>query len=122
MLRMFNFMPPIAYYGLSVVAVVATYLAQMMMIENAGAADSRVYVVGGIMAFLMAFVGFQRSIEQREEANRPRVSSQEVLQKLSTPETGMADPELDVPPEDLHGPSADSPLGRVRARSEAQSA
>lgn len=122
MLRIFSFMPPFACYALSMAALGATYLAQMAMIENSGAADTRIYVVGGIFAFLLAFVGFQRTLEQKEEASRPRVSSQDVLQKLTPTETGLPDPELNGPPEDLHGPAADSPLGRVRARSEAQSA
>ena len=120
MLRMFSFMPPLGCYALAVAALGATYLAQMAVIERSGAADSRLYVVGGILAFLLAFLGFQRSLEQREEAQRPRVSSADVLQKLTPTETGQPDAELDVPPADLHGPAADSPLGRVRARSEAQ--
>ncbi len=122
MLRMFSFLPPIACYALSMVALVATYMAQMVMIENAGSADTRIYVVGGILAFLLAFAGFQRSVEQREEAKRPRVSSHDVMQKLTPTETARPDAELDVPPTDIHGPSEDSPLGRVRARSEAQGA
>ena len=122
MLRMFSFMPPIACYALAIVAGAATYLAQMAMIENTGAADSRIYVVGGILAFLLAFIGFQRTLDQKEEASRPRVSSHDVLQKLTPTESGGPDLELNGPPEDLHGPAADSPLGRVRARSEAQSA
>lgn len=118
MLQIFSFLPPVAFYGLAGMVVAGTLSVQSML-ESAGQpADSRVYVVGGIMTFLFLFVGYQRSVEKREEASKPRVSSDEVLQKLSVKESGLADPGLDVPPENPSGPAADSPLGRVRARSQ----
>ena len=117
MLRMFSFLPPIGCYALAVGALVASYGLQMELVARGNPADTRIYVVGGIVAFLLGFAGFQKSLELRENAAKPRVSSAEVLQKLSTPETGTADPELDVPPKTLSGPADDSPLGRVRARS-----
>lgn len=117
MLNIFNFMPPVACYGLAGATVVVTYFAQIAVTESTGAADSRVYVVGGILAFLIAFLGFQRTLEQRDEARRPRVSSHDVLQKLAPSETGLADPDLNQPPKGLLGPEADSPLGRIRSRS-----
>ncbi len=118
MLQMFSFLPPIACYGLAGAAVAGTFSVQAML-ENAGyQADSRLYVVGGIVAFLLAFAGYQKSIANKERAQKPRVSSDEVLQKLSVKESGLADPSLDIPPENPSGPAADSPLGRIRARSQ----
>ncbi len=118
MLQMFSFLPPVACYGLAALSVAATFSVQTML-ESAGyPADSRVYVVGGILAFLLAFAGYQKSIANRERAQQPRVSSDEVLQKLSVKESGLADPGLDIPPENPSGPAADSPLGRIRARSQ----
>lgn len=117
MQRMFSFLPPIACYALAATVLIATYFTQVAIINATGMSDSRVFVVGGIIAFLLSFVGFQRSLIQKEEANRPRVSSEDVLQKLSPKETGKADPDLNVPADIIDGPAADSPLGRVRARS-----
>ena len=117
MLRIFSFLPPIGCYVLAAGALFASYALQMELIARGQPADSRIYVVGGILAFLLGFAGFQKSMEQRENAKKPRVSSAEVMQKLTAPESGIADPELDVPPENLSGPAEDSPLGRIRARS-----
>lgn len=118
MLRMFSFLPPIGCYVLAIVAVVATYVLQMGLAEAGQPVDTRIYVVGGLLAFLLAFSGFQKSLEEREEANKPRVSSADVMQKLAPKETGLPDADLDAPPETLSGPAADSPLARVRARSD----
>ena len=79
---------------------------------------NKIWLVGGILAFLLGFGGFQKSLEEREKANQPTVSSADVMQKLTPTETGKANPDLDIPPEGAHGPEADSPLGRLRARSE----
>ena len=118
MLRIFSFLPPIGCYALAIIVVAGTMSIQTML-ENAGhSADSRIYVAGGILAFLLAFAGFQKSIEQKQENAKPRVSSDEVMQKLTPTETGAANPDLDIPPQTLSGPAADSPLGRVRARSQ----
>ena len=122
MLRMFGFLPPIGFYALVVVVLVATYFIQMSLIEAGEAPDSRVFVVGGILAFLLGFAGLQKAMVQREEAQRPRVSSSDVMQKLAPKETGLKDSTLDAPPETVHGPPADSPLARVRARSERMNA
>ncbi len=119
MLRMFGFLPPIGCYALAAIALVATYILQLRLVNAGEPADSRIYVVGGILAFLLGFVGFQKYLEQREEAQRPRVSSSDVMQKLVPKETGLKDNDLDAPPELVNGPAADSPLARVRARSAA---
>ncbi|MCV6591390.1 MAG: hypothetical protein OIF48_00445 [Silicimonas sp.] len=116
MFNLFNVMPPVACYALAATSLIATYFTQIAVIESSGAPDSRVYVVGGIVAFLLGFVGFQRKLEQRDAASRPRVSSSDVLQKLSPGQDGQAAPELNLRPDGLHGPDADSPLGRVRSR------
>ena len=117
MLRIFSFLPPIGCYVLAAGALAASYAIHLEIIARGDPADTRVFVVGGILAFLLGFAGLQKSMEQRENAQKPRVSSAEVMQKLTAKETGLADPELDAPPEHLHGPAEDSPLGRVRARS-----
>ncbi len=117
MLRMFSFLPPIGCYALAIVALGATYLMHVGLSETGEPVDTRVYVVGGILAFLLGFSGFQRSLEEREEANKPRVSSADVMQKLVPKETGRPDPDLEGPPETVTGPAEDSPLARVRARS-----
>ena len=114
---MFSFLPPIAFYALAATALIATYFIQVAITNATGMSDSRVFVVGGIVAFLLSFVGFQRSLEQKEKASLPRVSSHEVLQKLSPTETGRAEPDLNVLADNIDGPAADSPLGRIRARS-----
>lgn len=118
MFRMFSFLPAIGCYVLAIVAVVATYFFQMGLEEAGQPVDTRVYVVGGLLAFLLAFAGFQKSLEDREEANKPRVSSADVMQKLAPKESGLPDADLDAPPETLSGPAEDSPLARVRARSD----
>lgn len=118
MLRMFSFLPPIGSYILALGVLAGTYYLQdAMLASNPDADVNKVWLIGGILAFLLAFGGFQRSIEMRSEKMQPRVSSSDVLQKLTPTETGMADPELDVPPATVHAPEADSPLGRLRARS-----
>lgn len=118
MLRMFSFLPPVGCYVLSALALAGTYLIHSRLTAAGEAVDSSIYVVGGIVAFLFAFAGFQKSLEERDRASRPRVSSDEVLQKLTPTETATKDRSLDIPPPVLSGPAADSPLGRVRARSQ----
>ncbi len=119
MLRMFNFLPPIGFYLLAICALAGTYSVQMAFQAAEAEFDlNKIWLVGGILAFLLGFGGFQKSLEVREKANQPRVSSADVMQKLTPTETGKANPDLDVPPENAHGPDADSPLGRLRARSE----
>ncbi len=118
MFRMFSFLPPIGSYILALGVFGGTYYLQSAMLaENPEADVNKIWLVGGILAFLLGFGGFQRSIEMRSEAMQPRVSSSDVLQKLTPSETGTPDNDLEVPPPTLHGPDADSPLGRVRARS-----
>ena len=118
MLRMFSFLPPVGCYILAGIVLVATYGVQQGLVAANEVVDSKIYVVGGILAFLLAFAGFQKHLEQREEAKRPRVSSSDVMQKLMPKETGQKDKDLDIPPELVHAPPADSPLARVRARSD----
>ena len=118
MFRMFSFLPPIGLYILALGVMGGTYYLQAELIASDPEADvNKVWLVGGIIAFLLAFSGFQRAMEQRSEAMQPRVSSADVLQKLTPGGTGMTDPDLDAPSPFVHGPRADSPLARVRARS-----
>lgn len=118
MFRMFSFLPPIGSYILAVGVLSGTYYLQDAMLASDPDTDvNKIWLVGGLLAFLLAFGGFQRSIELRNEKMQPRVSSSDVLQKLTPSETGRADRELDAPPPSLHGPGADTPLGRIRARS-----
>ncbi|MEM6385008.1 MAG: hypothetical protein AAF718_02105 [Pseudomonadota bacterium] len=118
MLRLFTFLPPIGSYILAIGIFAGTfYLQQAMLATDPGADVNRVWLVGGLIAFLFAFGGFQRGMEIRGEKMKPRVSSADVMQKLAPAETGTVDLGLDVPPVISHGPDADSPLGRVRARS-----
>lgn len=118
MFRMFSFLPPIGLYTLAALALAGTYYIHSSQTAAGETVDSSVYVVGGIIAFLLAFAGFQKSLAERDEAKRPRVSSDEVMKKLTPTETGIKDVGLDGPPQSLTGPTADSPLGRVRARSQ----
>lgn len=118
MLRMFSFLPPIGFYVLAICAVTAAYSAQEALLLNDPEADvKQVWLVGGIVAFLLAFGGFQKSLENRANAKEPRVSSADVMQKLTPTETGRKDASLDVPSPLATGPDADSPLGRIRAKS-----
>lgn len=118
MLRMFSFLPPFACYILALGVLGGTYYLQSAISEADPQANvNRIWLVGGILSFLLGFGGVQRSMELRGEAMQPRVSSTDVLQKLTPTETGRADTEPDGPPEFAHGPEADSPLGRIRARS-----
>lgn len=119
MLRMFNFLPPIGFYLLAICVLAGTYTLQTTLQAVEVEVDfNKIWLVGGILAFLLGFGGFQKSLEEREKANQPTVSSADVMQKLTPTETGKANPDLDIPPEGAHGPEADSPLGRLRARSE----
>ena len=118
MLRMFSFLPPIGCYALAAIVLGGTYSLYTSLEGVEGNLPKQVLLVGGILAFLLGFAGFQKSSEQKGVAKKPRVSSEEVLQKLTPTETGLADPELDVPPQTMTGPADDSPLGRVRARSD----
>lgn len=119
MLRMFGFLPPIGFYVLAACVLAGTYSVQTTLVAANPEVDvNKIWLVGGILAFLLGFGGFQKMMENRAEANRPTVSSADVMQKLTPTETGKANPDLDVPPENAHGPEADSPLGRLRARSE----
>ncbi len=118
MFRMFSFLPPIGSYILAIGVLAGTYYLQSAMVEADPEANvNRIWLVGGILGFLLGFGGFQKSMEMRGEAMQPRVSSSDVLQKLTPTETGNASAELDGPPDNTHGPDADSPLGRIRARS-----
>ena len=118
MSRMFSFLPPIGSYILALGVLAGTYYLQAALaVENPEADVNKVWLVGGILAFLLGFGGFQKSMELRGEAMKPRVSSSDVLQKLSSPETSQVGADLEAPPPSLHEPDADSPLGRLRARS-----
>lgn len=118
MSRMFSFLPPIGSYILAVGILAGTYFLQdAMRVADPTADVNKVWLVGGLLGFLLAFGGFQRSVEMRNEKMQPRVSSTDVLQKLTPTETGVADQNLNVPPASVHAPDADSPLGRIRARS-----
>lgn len=120
MLRMFSFLPPIGFYVLAILALVGTYSVHTTLLASGAEVDmNKVWLVGGIIAFLLGFGGFQKSLENREKARKPTVSSADVMQKLTPTETGKANPDLDIPPEYAHGPEANSPLGRLRARSRA---
>ncbi|MEO1026445.1 MAG: hypothetical protein AAFX07_12930 [Pseudomonadota bacterium] len=118
MLRMFSFLPPIGSYVLAICALLAAYSVQEAVLINDPEADiKQVWLVGGIVAFLLAFGGFQKSLENRASAKEPRVSSADVMQKLTPTETGRKDASLDVPSPLATGPEADTPLGRLRAKS-----
>ncbi|NNE87528.1 MAG: hypothetical protein HKN27_05580 [Silicimonas sp.] len=79
------------------------------------------YIVGGLIALLLAFLGYQRSIEDRS-SRQPRVTSTEVMSKLSPMATGTADPDLDlVPPRTISKADPNSPLGRIQARAQSES-
>lgn len=119
MLRMFSFLPPIGSYILAIGVLSGTYYLQAAMLASDPETDvNKIWLVGGILAFLLGFGGFQKSMELKSEAMKPRVSSSDVLQKLTPTETGAVDSGLEVPPPSLHGPEANSPLGRLRAKSE----
>lgn len=118
MLRMFSFLPPIGFYVLAICALSAAYsMQEAVLLTNPEAEVKQIWLVGGIMAFLLAFGGFQKSLENRAKAQEPRVSSADVMQKLTPTETGRKDASLDVPSPLATGPDADSPLGRLRAKS-----
>lgn len=118
MLRLFSFLPPIGFYILAAAILAGTWsMHTSMLAANPQADTNQVWLVGGILAFLLAFGGFQKRMEIRAEAQKPRVSSSDVLQKLTPTETGKKDRDLDVPPTVSRQPDADSPLARVRARS-----
>ena len=117
MLRLFSFLPPIGFYVLAIAVLAGTYSFHLTTLaENPDADTNRIWLVGGILAFLLGFNGFQKAMEDRGNASQPRVSSTDVLQKLTPTATGGKDGDLDIPPPSLHGPGDDSPLGRVRAR------
>ena len=119
MLRVFSFLPPIGFYILAIAILAAAYaMHSEMLAADPQANTNQVWLVGGIIAFLFGFGGVQKTLEEREEKNTPRVSSSDVMQKLTPSETGKADPQLDIAPRNVSGPGLDTPLGRVRARSE----
>ena len=123
MFRMFSFLPPIGSYILAIGALSGTYFAQAEMLAmNPDADVSKVWLVGGILTFLLGFGGLQKSLEMRGEAMTPRVSSTDVLDKLNHAEPSSPAAEPDMPSHMIHKPSGDSPLARVRARSNPQSA
>lgn len=77
------------------------------------------YVLGGIIALLFVFLGYQRSIA--DSSRKPRVTSTEVMSKLSPMATGMADPDLDlVAPRTVSKADPNSPLGRIQARAQSE--
>lgn len=79
------------------------------------------YMVGGLIALLLAFLGYQRSIEERSN-RRPRVSSTEVMSKLTPMAPGTADADLDlIAPRVTSKADPDSPLGRIQARIQSES-
>lgn len=118
MFRAFGFLPPIGFYVLAAAVLAGTYSLHSNILDGDPEANTnQVWLVGGIIAFLLGFGGLQKRMEEREQASQPRVSSADVLQKLSPSETGRKDGDLDVPPPSVHGPDANTPLGRVRARS-----
>lgn len=118
MFRMFSFLPPIGSYILAIGVLGGTYYLQAALIaENPDTDVNKVWLVGGILAFLLGFGGFQKSLELRGEAMKPRVSSSDVLQKLTATEPVDVHSDVEAPPPSLHAPDADSPLGRLRARS-----
>lgn len=118
MLRMFSFLPPIGFYVLAICALAAAYSAQeAVLLNNPEAEVKQIWLIGGIVAFLLCFGGFQKSLEDKAKAQEPRVSSADVMQKLTPTETGRKDASLDVPAPNVAGPDADSPLGRIRAKS-----
>lgn len=121
MLRFFSFLPPIGSYILAIGILSGTYFLQdAMRLADPSADVNKVWLVGGLLAFLLAFGGVQKSIEMRNEKMQPRVSSSDVLQKLTPTEKGVADQNLNVPPASVHAPDVNSPLGRIRARSNRQ--
>ena len=108
MLRMFSFLPPIGSYILATGILAGTYFLQdALLAANPQADVNKVWLVGGLLAFLLAFGGIQKSIEMRSERMQPRVSSSDVLQKLTPSETGVADQTIEAPPPTLHAPDAD---------------
>lgn len=118
MLRVFSFLPPIGSYILAAAVVAGTYSYHAAILAETPDADTnRIWLVGGIIAFLLVFNGFQKAMEDRGNAAQPRVSSADVLQKLTPSQTGTPDNDLDVPPPSLNGPEDNSPLARVRRRS-----
>lgn len=118
MFRMFSFLPPVGSYVLAICILAGTYFAQAEMLANNPGADvNKVWLVGGIIAFLLAFGGFQKSLQLRGEAMTPRVSSSEVMEKLAHGDASRPHPEPDMPSHMIHEPAEDTPLTRVRARS-----
>ncbi len=118
MFRSFSFLPPIGSYTLAVGVLAGTYYAQAeMLADNPDADVNRIWLVGGILAFLLAFGGLQKSMELRGEAMTPRVSSSDVMEKLAHADMSEPRPEPDMPSHMIHEPAEDSPLTRVRARS-----
>ena len=117
MLRVFGFLPPIGFYILAVAVMAGTYSYHTSILAETPDADTnKIWLVGGILAFLLTFNGFKKAMEERGDAAQPRVSSTDVLQKLTPTQTGAKDGDLEIPPPSLHGPDENSPLGRVRAR------
>ena len=79
------------------------------------------YVVGGIIVLLLTFVGYQRTLEDRA-SRRPRVSSTDVMSKLTPMAPGDAKPEFEMAPRQRTSKAdPDSPLGRIQARSQSES-
>ena len=118
MFRMFSFLPPIGSYILAAGVLAGTYYAQAEMLAGNPDADvNKIWLVGGIVTFLLAFGGIQRSMEIRGEAMTPRVSSSDVMEKLTHGDVAEPRPEPEMPSHMIHEPAEDSPLTRVRARS-----
>lgn len=119
MFRMFSFLPPVGSYILALGVLGGTYFLQLeMLAANPDTDVNKIWLVGGILAFLLGFGGFQKSMEIRGEAMKPRVSSSDVLEKLTHGESGAPHAEPTMPSHMIHEPEGDSPLARVRAKSD----
>jgi hypothetical protein len=79
------------------------------------------YVIGGLIALFLAVLGYMRSVEDRNN-RKPRVTSTEVMSKLTPTAPGAADPALDlIAPRVTSKADPDSPLGRIQARAQSES-
>lgn len=117
-MRIFSFLPPIASYVFAGAIVACTFYYQAEVTAADPTADvSRIWLIGGILAFLLGFGGFQKSLERRGEKLQPSVNSMDVLAKLNVKVTDEPVPEPEIVPTPDQWLDADSPLGRLRAKS-----